>query len=276
MRKPFARSCFAPIFCTDFCTDFWKVFCTDSWHGFWRGFFARIFVGFFAWILAWIFAQTFCTDFLGCPKPLAGKRQIFSPRTSPKKSPCFGGLLGRCLGGKRVRWRLCQTWPKPKSPRTGGVGAGARLEEVAIPVDLNQDSYRQDQNHEKPRSGEGSRPWTEILSCVPSLWAKWPCRGAKSIFEPDFWVEFWKVNLGGEFLEGEFFWGPLLQKNKQNKKHRPKNSGPKFGRQKFVSQESAPNSGYRGAKSPVQKFVPHSFKLNRKISLKIPSAPWAP
>ena len=61
--------------------------------------------------------------------------------------------------------------------------------------------------------------------------------------------------MGGEFLEGEFFRGPLLLE-KAESKIRPKNSGPKFGRPKFVSQNSALNSGSGGAKSPVQTFVP--------------------
>ena len=56
--------------------------------------------------------------------------------------------------------------------------------------------------------------------------------------------------MGGEFLEGEFFRGPLLLE-KQSQKIRPKNSGSKF-----VSQNSGLNSGSGGAKSPVQTFVP--------------------
>ena len=68
--------------------------------------------------------------------------------------------------------------------------------------------------------------------------------------------------MGGEFLEGEFFWGPLLlKKNSQN--IRPKNSGPKFGRPKFVSQNSGLNSGSGGAKSPAQTFVPDFLPLSR-------------
>ena len=62
------------------------------------------------------------------------------------------------------------------------------------------------------------------------------------------------MNLGGEFLEGEFFQGASVAGKKQDQKIRPKNSGPKFGRPKFVSQNSAPNSGFGGAKSPVQIF----------------------
>ena len=54
--------------------------------------------------------------------------------------------------------------------------------------------------------------------------------------------------MGGEFLEGEFFCGPLLLETKQNQILRPKNSGPNFGRPKFVSQNSALNPGSRGAK----------------------------
>ena len=67
--------------------------------------------------------------------------------------------------------------------------------------------------------------------------------------------------MGGEFLRGEFFLGASFaeKKKKQNQKIRPKNSGPEFGRPKFVSQNSALNSGSSGAKSPVQKFVPDTL-----------------
>ena len=52
------------------------------------------------------------------------------------------------------------------------------------------------------------------------------------------------------------FSGGLFCWKKQSQKIRPKNSGPKFGRPKFVSQNSGQNSGSGGAKSPVQTFVP--------------------
>ena len=46
---------------------------------------------------------------------------------------------------------------------------------------------------------------------------------------------------------------------KQGQTFRPKNSGPKFGRPKFVSQNPSLNSGSGGAKSPVQTFGPESL-----------------
>ena len=52
---------------------------------------------------------------------------------------------------------------------------------------------------------------------------------------------------------------------KKDQKIRPKNSGPKFGRLKFVSQNSAPNSGFGGAKSPVQEF---SWQSGESIHVK--------
>ena len=58
--------------------------------------------------------------------------------------------------------------------------------------------------------------------------------------------------MGGEFLEGEFFWGPLLLENTESK-IRPKNSSPNFGSPKFVSQNSALNSGSGGAKLGLSK-----------------------
>ena len=74
------------------------------------------------------------------------------------------------------------------------------------------------------------------------------------IFEGEFWdVNFSRVNFSG----GLFCW------KKQSQKIRPKNSGPKFGRPKFVSQNSALNSGSGGAKSPVQTFVPEQSERRR-------------
>ena len=64
--------------------------------------------------------------------------------------------------------------------------------------------------------------------------------------------------MGGDFLEGEFFFlggGASFAGKRQDQKIRPKNSGPKFGRPKVVSQNSAPNSGSGGARSPVQKIA---------------------
>ena len=51
------------------------------------------------------------------------------------------------------------------------------------------------------------------------------------------------------------FQGASFAGKKQSQKIRLENSGPKFGRPKFVSQNSALNSGSGGAKSPVQTFV---------------------
>ena len=47
----------------------------------------------------------------------------------------------------------------------------------------------------------------------------------------------------------------LFLLEKKDQKVRSRNSGPKFGRSKFVSQNSASNSGSGGARSSVQKFV---------------------
>ena len=67
--------------------------------------------------------------------------------------------------------------------------------------------------------------------------------------------EFFGPVLGGEFLEGEFFGASFAvfffrEKKKQDQRIRPRNSGPEFGLPKFVSPNSAPNSGCGGAKSP--------------------------
>ena len=92
--KPSVWTYFARIFCTDFWHGFFaRIFCTEIFcTGFLHGFVARIcctqicthfctdfctdfLCGVIARIIAWIFARTLCTDFLGCPKALAEKRQ---------------------------------------------------------------------------------------------------------------------------------------------------------------------------------------------------------
>ena len=77
------------------------------------------------------------------------------------------------------------------------------------------------------------------------------------ILEGEFWeVNFSRVNFSG----GLFDW---------KKNNRVKNStqefGSRFGRPKFVSQNSGPNSCFGGAKSPVQKFVP-DLLLNNTVN----------
>ena len=59
------------------------------------------------------------------------------------------------------------------------------------------------------------------------------------------------------------FSGGLFCWEKQSQKIRPKTSGPTFGRPKFVSQNSALNSGSGGAKSPVQTFAPDKIKAQK-------------
>ena len=57
--------------------------------------------------------------------------------------------------------------------------------------------------------------------------------------------------MGGDFLEGEFFWGPLLLV-KTGAKNLTQEFGPKFGRPEFVSQ----------VQNPVQKCVPERVAEN--------------
>ena len=89
------------------------------------------------------------------------------------------------------------------------------------------------------------------------------------------------MNFLARFLEGEFwevnfsrvnFSGALFCWKRQNQKIRAKNSGPKFGRPKFVSQNSALNSGSGGAISPVQTFVPDKLAILENPPLWIPRA----
>ena len=74
-------------------------------------------------------------------------------------------------------------------------------------------------------------------------------------------LNFGRWILRDEFLEGEFFWGPLLLEKTGSKNSTQEFGRPKFGRPKFVSQNSGPNSGFGGAKSPVQKIVPEKASM---------------
>ena len=139
LGKPFARVCFAQIFCTDFCPDFLRgffarFFCTDFLHGFFAEIFCTMFCpiflrGFLRGLFARIVCTGVCTDFCtgllhGVPKHLLGSAKI-SPRKSPGKFAMLEGPSGKALA----------SLTRPESPRTGWV-AGAPTEKVAIPVDL--------------------------------------------------------------------------------------------------------------------------------------------
>ena len=85
-----------------------------------------------------------------------------------------------------------------------------------------------------------------VLTPYPNLQissAQWPPQRCNVNFLVRFlcWTlegEYWEVN----FLRGEFFWGLIIWWKKQDQKTLHKNSGPNFGRPKFVSQHLAPNS----------------------------------
>ena len=80
------------------------------------------------------------------------------------------------------------------------------------------------------------------------------------------WCEF----LEGEFLEGEFLRGLVLLEN-IGPKHSTPEFGPRFGAQKFASQNSTPNSGSQGAKSPLRKLAP-AYLINRYSIRKLEKA----
>ena len=121
LGKPFARVCFAQIFCTHFlhgfsarifCTDFLHgFFCTDFLHGFSAQVFCTVFCPFFARISARIACKNClyrcctdsCTEIFGVFQNTCWEAPKFHRENSPKNSPCFGGLLGTGSGGRRVR-----------------------------------------------------------------------------------------------------------------------------------------------------------------------------
>ena len=79
-----------------------------------------------------------------------------------------------------------------------------------------------------------------------------------------FWCEFWAVNfLSVNFWGGSFYW------KTQDQKIRPQNSAPKFGTHIFVSQNSTPNSGSRGAKSPLRRLAPDKSEKDWEIGTNI-------
>ena len=79
------------------------------------------------------------------------------------------------------------------------------------------------------------------------------------LFLPGLWVEFWKVNFGN-FLRVNFSGGPLLLE-KTGSINLTREFGSKIWASKFVSQNSALNSGTGGAKSPVQTVVPDDLGI---------------
>ena len=88
--------------------------------------------------------------------------------------------------------------------------------------------------------------------------AKWPCRGAMWFFGPISGLNFGRWILGGEFLDGEFFRGPLFLE-----KIGPKNSTQEFGSEIRASKirlaEFGPKFGFRGCKIPCAEICPWSY-----------------
>ena len=74
-------------------------------------------------------------------------------------------------------------------------------------------------------------------------------------------LNFGRLISGGEFLEGEFPGGGLFCWKNRIKNSIQEFGCPKFGRSKFVSQNSAPNSGSGGPTSPVRKYLPDLLGL---------------
>ena len=140
----FARI-FARIFCTDFLHGFFaRIFCTDFLHGFSARIFLHGFLpDFFARISARIVCKNclyrcctdFCTDFFGVSQNTCWEAPKFHRENPLENSPCFGGLLGRGSGGRRVRWdsgqpdqaRVSEDWKgwggtDGESSHSGGLG----------------------------------------------------------------------------------------------------------------------------------------------------------
>ena len=129
---------FARIFCTDFlhgffarmiCTDFLhgfsaRIWCTDFLHVFLPDFFARISARIACKNCLYRCCTDFCTNFFGVSQNTCWEAPKFHRENPPINSPCFGGLLGRGSGGRRVRWDSGLT--RPESPRTGGLGGRRR------------------------------------------------------------------------------------------------------------------------------------------------------
>ena len=109
----------ARIFCTDFLhgylnTDFShgffaRIFARNFLHGFVHGFLHRCFCA----VALHEFLHGFCTDFLhgflGVFQSTCCEAPKIHKENPLENSPWFGGLLGRGLGGRRVRWRLWST-----------------------------------------------------------------------------------------------------------------------------------------------------------------------
>ena len=160
-----------------------------------------------------------------------------------------------------IEGSLCDD-QRPLLPRQGWIWRDRRLYMPKKPHPLCDGNIRPVSDEDRPASDESTSCIGFLGVIFDHLSAKWPCRCAMWICCcPISGLNFGRWLLGGGFLEGEFFWGPLLLK-KQDQKIRPKGSGPEFRRPKFVSQNSAANSGSGGANP-----------LCRTLSLKFWSKP---
>ena len=126
---------FARIFCTDFSPGFFaRIVCTDFLHGFSAQIFCTVFCPIFLHgFLHGLLARIVCTDvarifariFFGVSQNTCWEAPKFHRENPPKNSPCFGGLLGRGSGGRRVRWDSGQPDQARVSEDWGVWGSGA-------------------------------------------------------------------------------------------------------------------------------------------------------
>ena len=79
-------------------------------------------------------------------------------------------------------------------------------------------------------------------------------------FSPGSGVNFLMWIFGGEFLGGEFLRGLFLLENIGPKNLTPE-FDPKIRGSKIRIPNSTPNSGSRGAKSPMRKLAPDFFRI---------------
>ena len=137
----FLHGCLNKDFCTDFLQGFFAwIFGQLFQHRFLEGYFGHKFWRGFG-------LQSLCTIFCWTLKPFPMQHE----NSLPESTQNFGTSRGHL--GLKVKWRLWPTCYQGQNFRgLGSVGPVKWTPTIA--ADLNQKTYKQDQNHAKPRNGE--------------------------------------------------------------------------------------------------------------------------
>ena len=107
--------------------------------------------------------------------------------------------------------------------------------------------------------GTGSEIFSQASWCLSIMSAKWPCRNAMWIFQPEFWGEFFDVNFGRWISWAWIFEGALFLLENIGPKNSTPEFGPKIRGSKIRIPEFGVEFGFTRCKIPSAETCPWHY-----------------